>query len=172
MSCDKSEVESLRAEIIAARDSREAMIRVMLAEGAASLVFVSLAIPGPQKNLPGSEALFRWSLSRLQPARRLVQGWDVLGLYQIVALTLDPVQAKGRACAIEDQHPAARLLDLDVYDPDGRQLGRTALGGNPRPCLLCDQPAGSCIRLQRHAPEALIAHAQRLLTDFGYSPAG
>ncbi|MDX1657016.1 MAG: citrate lyase holo-[acyl-carrier protein] synthase [Candidatus Competibacteraceae bacterium] len=171
MSCAKS-ASDLRAEILAARDNRETMIHTLLAEGAASLVFVSLAIPGPDKNLPGSEALFRWALARLQPAQRLVQGWDVLGRYQIVALNLDPVQAKRRACAIEDRHPAARLLDLDVYGPDGRQWSRTALGGKPRPCLLCHEPAGSCIRLQRHAPEAVIAHAKHLLTDFGHPAAG
>lgn len=163
MSCAK-----LKADILAAREAREAMLHALLGE--AATVFISTAIPGPHKELAGSEALFRWGLDALAAPhhrlRILAQGWDVLGLYAVAALAEPAALVKRHCMTIEGSWPAARLLDLDVYTADGRRLGRVDTGQPPRTCLLCPEPASDCIRLQRHAPETLIRHAEHLLACF------
>jgi holo-ACP synthase CitX len=88
-----------------------------------------------------------------------------LGPYAILRNT-EPADAVKRACiAIEDSRPAARLLDLDVYDADGTRLGRIGFSAPPRACLLCNHPAVDCMRLHRHSPDRVIDHARHLLAD-------
>jgi holo-ACP synthase len=166
----------LRAEILAARDSREATLAAVLGRTPASLVFVSTALPGPRKDLAGSEALFRWALAELgvhlRSTQALAQGRDVLGPYAIVTVGMPAAKTKQACIAIEDSQPPARLLDLDVYGADGTRLGRLDIGKSPRLCLLCNQPAADCIRLKRHSMEELINHAQDLLAIVSGAAAG
>jgi holo-ACP synthase len=171
MSCAK-----LKAEILAARDNREAMLNAVLGTTPASLVFVSTALPGPRKDLTGSDDLFRWALTelerRLGSLQALAQGRDVLGPYAIVAVGLSAAITKQACVALEDSQPPARLLDLDIYGADGTRLGRLDIGQPARRCLLCNQPAADCIRLKRHATEELIHHAKNLLAIVSGAAAG
>jgi holo-ACP synthase len=161
----------LQADILAARDAREAVLGQVLARaaGPATVVFVSMAIPGPCKTPPGSDALFGWGLAeltdRFDRVETWVRDWDALGPYAILEAT-EPADAVKRTCiAIEDSRPAARLLDLDVYDADGTRLGRIGFGVPPRACLLCNHPAVDCMRLHRHSLDRVIDHAHHLLAD-------
>jgi triphosphoribosyl-dephospho-CoA synthase len=65
--------------------------------------------------------------------------------------------------ALEARDPAGRLLDLDVYRPDGTQVDRAQLGLPQRACLLCAEPARECIRAQRHSLAELQARVDTLL---------
>jgi len=159
----------LQADILAARDAREAALAQVLARavGTGSIVFVSTALPGPCKAPPGSDALFGWGLAELAGRFGRMETWvrdqDTLGPYAILGAA-EPADAVKLACiAIEDSRPAARLLDLDVYDADGSRLGRTGFGAPPRACLLCNHPAVDCMRLHRHPLDKVIDHAHRLL---------
>lgn len=170
----------LRAEILAAREAREAALAGLPAlQGLVTdptLVFASTAIPGPRKTLPGGDALLRRAVAelerRLGRLRILRQGRDVLGPWLIAAAAADAAGVKKICIGIEDRHPAARLVDLDVYAAGGRRLGRADLGRPPRRCLLCDQPAADCIRRQSHPPAALAARAEALLADVRHPAAG
>ena len=175
MSCAK-----LKADLLAAREVREVILSAALtelaAEDTASLVFVSMAIPGRHKDLAGSAALFRWALAELgaclKPARLLRQDQDILGPYAILHVGMPAPETKRLCMAVEDSRPSARLLDLDVYHSGRRRLGRVEVGEPPRACLLCEQPAADCIRLKRHSLEALVDHANDLLTTFRGAVAG
>ncbi|QTF93492.1 citrate lyase holo-[acyl-carrier protein] synthase [Halomonas sp. BM-2019] len=157
----------LQAELLAARDAREALLVTLLAEGPGTLIFASTAIPGPDKSPPGSLALFEQGLERLErrlgASRQLAGGHDRLGPYRVLASPAEPRRVKHLCLAIETREPAARLLDLDVYDGSGARIGRADLGLAPRRCLLCEQPASDCIRLRRHAMTAILAHVHSLL---------
>jgi triphosphoribosyl-dephospho-CoA synthase len=71
--------------------------------------------------------------------------------------------AKTRCLAIEVSRPAARLVDLDVYSPEGASIDRATLHLPARACLCCEEPARDCIRLGRHGLHALEARARALL---------
>lgn len=73
---------------------------------------------------------------------------------------------KALALKLEEQSPSGRLLDLDVYAPDGQPLSRRQMGHPLRRCLLCAETAPDCIRLQRHAPEAFEPRLEELLRPF------
>jgi holo-ACP synthase CitX len=160
----------LKTELLVARDAREALLASARAGAATTLISVSTAIPGPVKTPPGSEQLFEWGLQQLQQRLRLSRVLagrvDLLGPFSVISVDMPPQQVKQICVAIEQQQPAARLLDLDVYAADGRRLGSSDAGAPARRCLLCAQPATDCIRLQRHPLEELLAHVKSLLTPF------
>jgi holo-ACP synthase CitX len=159
-----------RRSFLAARDARQAELERQLRSSTAapSLVTLSLGIPGLDKTPAGSGALFAWAARRLAEAlpgaKELLARPDALGPFAIWAATGAPAQVKERCLAIEAASPAARLVDLDVYAPDGSPVDRASLGLPPRGCLCCGAPARECIRLSRHPPEEIVSSAHELLT--------
>ena len=131
---------------------------------------MSLNIAGREKTPPGSEAFFlamQGQLMQTFPGSSLrEESFDALGPYAVIALKIDPREVKKRCIALEAQHPAARLIDLDVYSAAGVQIDRASLGVAARRCLVCRAPAVDCIRLKRHSLEEVIARAHELLNPF------
>ena len=131
---------------------------------------MSLNIPGREKTPPGSEAFFLSIFDQLvqaSPGSSLLEkSSDALGPYAIIALPIDPREAKMRCIALEASHPAARLIDLDVYSASGVQIDRASLSVAARSCLVCQSPAVDCIRLKRHSLEEVIAKTHELLSSF------
>jgi len=79
---------------------------------------------------------------------------------------------KRLAVAVETGEWSARLLDIDVYGADGRQLSRADLGLPARECLVCANDAVLCIRARSHEPEEVLAAACGLITAFRAAQAG
>jgi holo-ACP synthase len=160
-----------QALALQARDARQALLDAHRPAAAASLVALSLNVPGPDREPPGALDLFGWAQARLAAAfpgaRGIHQGRDALGPFALVAIDGDPAGVKLGCVAIEAAVPAARLLDLDVYRADGQPVGRGALGRPPRPCLLCQAAAVECIRLGRHPPAAVLERVHALLASLG-----
>jgi holo-ACP synthase len=153
-----------------ARDRRQDALSQALSKGCSATLFLSLNIPGHEKTPPGSEALFLWVLDNLAenfPGRLcLAKTQDDLGPYAILALDVEPREAKKRCVILESVHPSARLVDLDVYDINGQQIDRRKLGLSGRSCLVCRQPAVECIRVKRHSFDEIIGKVHELLTYF------
>jgi holo-ACP synthase CitX len=159
--------EESRRRLLAARDARQARIDEAMREARGSVVALSLAIPGEEKVPRGAAGLFAWAAERVaetwRDARALHEGIDALGPFALWELAEPPREAKVRCVAIEGARPAARLLDLDVYSPEGECLDRAALGLPPRRCLRCAAAARECILLRRHSYAELAQSALRLL---------
>lgn len=162
------------SNFLAARDNRqEAVARAWRAAppaGVSSLVFLSLNVPGADKNPPGVEGLFlalhHALLTALPQALEIERAVDALGPYALYRVHA-PGDAVKRACiGIENARPSHRLADLDVYVEGGHQIGRRALGLEARSCLLCPNPAVDCMRLGSHPFQDLLDRVHELLTPF------
>lgn len=166
MSSDK-----FASKFLAAREARQELLSRALGAGRPATLFVSLNLPGPDKSPPGATALFRRGCAEIAETFRgsllVTAGCDVLGPFSLRVLDADPCSVKRLCIGIEESHPAARLLDLDVYAAESAQIGRASLGLPARRCLLCDQPAVDCMRSRRHAIAEVIARAHELLAPFG-----
>lgn len=153
-----------------ARDARQDALAQTLSAGHSATLFLSLNIPGAEKSPPGSEAIFLWALgefrTRFSGLAVTVHTRDALGPYAIIGLDSKPVAVKMCCIELEASHPAARLIDLDVYSASGMQISRSALDLPRRACLLCDQPAVECMRGKRHSFNEVIAKAHELLAPF------
>ena len=156
--------------LLDARDSRQEALALVLSEGPCATLFLSLNIPGAEKSPPGSEAIFLWALGELSlrfPGLALpMVARDALGPYAIIGVEIEPLAAKMCCIDLETSHPAARLIDLDVYSSTGVQIGRASLDLPRRTCLLCKQPAVECMRAKCHSFEEIVGKAHDLLAPF------
>lgn len=166
-----------RSDFLKARDGRQQELDRILGqakpEDAASLLLVSANVPGCDKHRPGIARLLRGALDSLQGSiglKVLFTRRDLVGPFHIASSSLPPIDAKKAALILEAENPSARLLDVDVYRPDGSQLDRAGFGLPPRSCLICAEPARECIRLQRHSNPELLERVDSLLRPFVASP--
>ncbi len=159
-----------RRSYLDARDSRQDALAWALGRGHPATLFLALNIPGGEKTPPGAEALFVWMFNQLPAVLAGIaessRFHDVLGPYAILCLEADPKAVKEACVHLETGHPSSRLIDLDVYGPDGRQIDRNSLGIPSRSCLICDQPAVDCIRAKRHSLHTVIHRVHELLAPF------
>lgn len=157
-------------KLLAAREARQELLSRALSAGRPATLFVSLNLPGPDKSPPGATALFRRGCAEIAETFHgsllLAIDRDALGYFALRVLDADPLAVKRLCIAIEQNHPAGRLLDLDVYSPTAGQIGRRSLGLPARRCLVCAQPAVDCMRTRRHAVGEVIAQAHELLAPF------
>lgn len=152
--------------MLEARDLRWKLLERYLGASYSATLFLSLNIPGDRKDLPGGTELFSWGIRRVTQLLRAVNlrtGRDPLGPFAVMLLDVEGVEAKRRCIGIEESRPAARLLDLDVYDRDGVQIDRASLGLPPRRCLLCHEGAAECMRVKRHQSAEVVERAGELL---------
>lgn len=88
---------------------------------------------------------------------------DYTGPSAFIALQGDAYRLKTIAVRIEEESPSSRLLDIDVFDPDGCQINRLLLGLPERTCFICSEAAVDCIRARRHSAEEIDGTLQELL---------
>ena len=87
--------------------------------------------------------------------------------FEAYAFTTHPLlDAKRMACHIEEEHPLGRLFDLDVIDTTGTPVSRSAIGAEPRSCLLCQQEARFCMRNHTHSREELQARIEKIVDEY------
>lgn len=165
------------SDFLDARDARQRELDRTLEEArpedAASFLFISTNVPGSDKYRPGVSRMLRNALESLQQAiglKVLVSRRDLLGHFYVASSNRMSIDSKRAAVVIEEEDPSARLLDIDVYRPDGTQVDRAGLGLPPRPCLICAEPARECILLRRHSHSELVERADSLLRPCVQSP--
>ena len=162
--------EKLRVELLQVRELREQRRQQASQCMAQTLIQLSLNIPGADKCPPGAEQLFGWGLRQVLELLPLVEscsyGDDLLGPWALLGTCQNSRQMKRQTVALENATVAGRLLDIDIYDPEGRQLGRSELRLPPRRCLICDNAAVDCIRQQLHSPYELKVRIDELLAPF------
>lgn len=165
--------DRLQADLLLAREAREAQTAAFVRERCATVIALSLAIPGPLKCPPGAPALFRWALQQLLlvqvSAKSHREYLDALGPFALMAVDEDAMHVKTYCTAVEESLSAARLLDLDVYTHEGTRIGRSDLALPPRTCLLCTRPAATCIRLGHHPAERVAHNATVRLSAFAHT---
>lgn len=160
----------LRTELLVAREQRE-LHRAQASQFVGqTLVQLSLNLPGSDKDPPGAQTLFNWGLRKVLELLPLVENYfcrnDMLGPWALIGTCLEPQRMKIQAIDVENSTPASRLLDIDVYDWTGQQVGRKELGFPARSCLICEQPAVVCIRQQAHSQQELRVRIYELLVPF------
>lgn len=156
----------LRNSILAARDARQELLDGLFPTPFPATVMLSLNLPGAEKTGAHAERLFAWGEQELVSAMKVTpafSGADALGPFALYRTRLQATQVKRLGMALEAMHPAGRLLDLDVYDHAGRQVGRAELDIAPRSCLICLEPALACIHAKRHSTEELALKARAVI---------
>lgn len=158
--------DALRNSILAARDRRQELLDTLFPTTFPATVMLSLNLPGAEKTGARADRLFAWGERALLQSLNVsaaARGHDALGPFALYRARLHATRVKRLGIALEGAHPAGRLLDLDVYDHAGNQMGRADLDAAPRSCLICREPALACIRAGRHSSDELARAAGALI---------
>lgn len=165
---------ALRSELLKTRDERQTMLERAFARARAkdalAVGSVSLNIPGPDKHLAGTHDLYRHAVREIGTALSATieaETRDALGPFALLLVeNCSTVDVKNIAMRWEESASWNRLVDIDVYEPNGRQIDRVFMGCKPRRCLACDQSARECIRIGRHASQEIIERVSEALRAF------
>ncbi len=159
------------ADVLAARDERAAARAELRQRHGLPVVSMTANMAGAEKYNDDTVNLLYDALAvlrgRLRDAgfapreERLLHAAG--GPSAILAVAGDPAALKRLGIDLEEELAGGRLLDIDVFDAAGRQLGRADLGLPPRACLLCGGPAAVCVRSAAHDQEAVLAAMRRLV---------
>lgn len=159
-------------ELLASRDARQIRQQRWLIQHQCSLLVLTPVVPGAIKDSALTRQIFSlgWqALSQLcarqmwTPVAREILTLPT-GCEGFIALRVDAQLLKQHAMQLEVQHPAGRLWDIDVLDPQGQILSRRSTGLAPRRCLLCERPASVCARAGTHGSVQLLAQMERILS--------
>ncbi|MBQ7691101.1 MAG: citrate lyase holo-[Muribaculaceae bacterium] len=159
-------------QLLASRDRRhEKQLSLLSAHPRHTLVCVTVALPGPVKRNAHSLIIANAALTAVLECFRNtladVEACDLATGFEVYLLSsVTPLEAKRLCCHIEDTHPLGRLMDLDVLEADGSPLPRTAVGEQPRRCLLCDHEARYCMRAHSHTLEQLQQHIAQMIAEY------
>lgn len=154
-------------EILDAREARWLRRLELCRRG--TVATVTLNVPGPDKADPVwvdahrrlcgalERELERFAVvhreSRVTPA----------GAESHFVLQAEASTVKEAAVRFEEEHPAGRLVDVDVMDAGGCPVGRELLGLPPRACLCCALPARECAAGRSHPLDEVLARAREIL---------
>lgn len=163
------QLDELKNSILDAREKREQELKNCFLTEPSSVIMLSLNIPGKDKAPKGSIELFNWAFLTLTEQIDItihIQQLDIAGHYGLFTSKMGPEDVKKIAVKVESSMPAARLLDIDVYDQNMRQISRTEIGLDQRICMVCDKPAVECIRTGNHAKDAVVQATIEQLSEF------
>lgn len=159
-------------QMLAARESRAMRQRELLAQYPGTLICFTMNIAGPVKNsdrigrgYDEGVRLIRMQLRMIGAAiRHFEEIRAVTGNEAFFAVDAEPMDVKAQMAALEDEGALGRLFDIDVLRPDGEKVSRTEVGGQPRRCLICDQPAAVCGSRRLHSVSELQARTAQILS--------
>lgn len=146
-------------QLLDARDDRRARQLCLLASHPhRTLVVLTVNIPGSEKRTDDSLLIARAALAALhdrldivfEENRDLPTGWE-----SYLLVSSDPESTKCITVDIESAHPLGRLMDIDVFRPDGIPMSRRDSNQAQRKCLICDDDARACMRAAKHTVDQL-----------------
>lgn len=157
--------------MLEARERRAEMQRMLLNGHSQPVVSLTLNIPGPVKVFHHVPEAFDEGCRRVEAllAREGISISDQLetraktGYEMLYSVSGNAETLKALMVTLEEQDMLGRLFDIDVLDANGRQMGRSDIGAQPRRCLLCAAPAHACARSRQHSVEELTDEIQRIL---------
>lgn len=161
-------------ELLAARDSRAARQRELLAQYGCPVVSFCMNIAGPVKQSPAICRGFREGQERLSAALGAARLPVAFCEERIAATGCEalwvvdgPVQQLKEVCMeIEERDALGRLFDLDVLALGGGKLSREDLGFPPRPCLICGQRGKGCASRRLHTVRELQEKTDDILSNY------
>ena len=159
-------------QLLASRDQRWHRQQELLREHPdETLLCLTVIMPGAVKRNRFSLVVAQAATEAMRVAFADSITWmeerDLETGFEAYAFTTHPLlDAKRMACHIEEEHPLGRLFDLDVIDTTGTPVSRSAIGAEPRRCLLCQQEARFCMRNHTHSREELQARIEKIVDEY------
>ena len=154
----------LRLEkMLLAREQRANMQKKLIEEYNNSLISFMLNIPGKIKN---SKEFVEFHKKYIEEIKKILKEKDIVilredyfnkdtGIEYFAVVNCDEILLKKYMVDLEEKNKQTRLLDIDVFSKDYNQISRSSLNLPNRKCIVCNDDAKSCIRLEKHNADEL-----------------
>lgn len=139
-----------------------------------TVVSITVNMPGRSKYTDETVDLVYYALVKLRKRIR-TENFVLLeeriyhcftGPEAVIAVEGDAADIKGLGVSIEEETPTGRLLDIDVFDAEGRQISRASLERKDRKCMACSEAAIDCIRSEAHQQDVLLSEVNKKMVQF------
>ena len=161
-------------QVLQVKEERAAVQAALRALYNATVVSVSVNMPGRKKYGPDTMDLLYYAVSCLRGLfaaeaiglceERIIHA--VAGPAALMAVRGDAETIKRLGMKVEQETAFGRLLDIDVFDKDGRQISRSSEGWDGRRCFVCEDQAITCMRAGRHSEQEVAAAVEELVQAF------
>lgn len=166
--------EKILNRILKSREDRSKKQIELIDRYHMSLISFTLNTPGSIKDSPMYRSIHGAGISAI--LEKLEEGqisivhreesYRTTGPETYIVVDIDPLILKEITVDIEEYHPLGRVFDIDVFDSHHNQISRTHIERPSRRCLLCDDDARVCMRMQRHRYEELIHWIEQLWSEY------
>jgi holo-ACP synthase/triphosphoribosyl-dephospho-CoA synthase len=156
------------ADLLAAKEQRQQRQKKLLAEYGLTLISLTINMPGAVKDTILTRQLCDFAVTEVKQVLPLCAEQIVYlptGPEALLVTATSATQVKAICSAIEVERPFARLLDLDVFNAQGKLLSAQASRGL-RKCYICDKPAVYCMREAKHSQRQIKQAVTRLFDQF------
>ncbi|MBR7927930.1 citrate lyase holo-[acyl-carrier protein] synthase [Aerococcaceae bacterium zg-ZUI334] len=161
-------------EMLDAREERQVIQQRLITKyPQATLLSITLNIPGEVKNSIVLEQFFNQQLNELQSLyqdkviEQCVSN-KFTGNEAFLVIEMEPLRLKKQLIEFEESQPVRRILDLDVLYLNNQELtvvSRKDYRLPSRRCLVCEQDAKICGRERKHSVEAIQQKIIELLSS-------
>ena len=176
MMFDTGEIQEIEDILIHKEQRANLQSNLLSKYSNSSLMVFTLNIPGPIKNNPMIEQVFRQGQQSIQQMflKKKVEMTYTKeinlpsGLDWYVIVTEAPLNLKKWLVTLEEQDALGRLFDLDVLFQKGEQItivSRQALNHGERPCFICGKSAKVCARNRTHTVKEMQKKIEQIVAD-------
>lgn len=155
-------------DILAAKEARYSRQNIVRERHGIPLVSITINMPGAVKDTPILRRLRDYAVQEIRKRLHIVGEEEVnvlTGPEALLAVDDDGLLIKKTAVEIEEAYPFARLLDIDVFEADGKLLSRQEQGQG-RGCFVCGGKTVVCMREQKHTQADLQLAVEKMLNQF------
>lgn len=154
-----SKEQIMRLEkMLLAKEQRANIQKKLIEEYNDSLISFMLNIPGQVKN---SKEFVDFHKGYIEEIKKTLKEKNILilkeeyfnketGMEYFAIVHCDEKLLKKYMVDIEERNDKTRLLDIDIFSKEYNQISRSSLNLPNRKCIVCNDDAKSCIRLEKH----------------------
>lgn len=161
-------------DILNSREERANKQIEILKEHQYPLISFTLNIPGINKCSDNYKRIHKEGVKRIinlledeQIEIKHKESYDKsTGPEGYISADIDPKELKRLMISLENAHPLGRIFDIDIFDKDHNQIGRSDIDEESRKCLICKKDAKICIREKNHSYEELIERIDEMSKEY------
>ena len=166
--------EGLIMNILKSREDRRILQETLIGKYENTLISFTLNIPGIVKD---SEKYRRVHKETMEYILEELEEKHIGVLYKerlekdtgsegYISVNNDALNTKALMIEIEGTHPLGRILDIDVFDKENKQISRKGLKLEVRKCLICSKDARICMRQRGHSQGELLAIIDDIIESY------
>lgn len=161
-------------KMLNAKEKRYYKIKALTEKYNLPVLSFMLNIPGEDKNFEDA-VIFHEKL--IKKIKNILEKEDIkilweeynnlnTGMEYLAVLNGEGKFIKEKMIGLEEESREGRLLDIDIYDKDFKQISRSSLGLSERKCIICDDIARTCIKKERHSLNELEKKVREILKNY------